>query len=85
MKKRVLFFVVTGLLLIFYSHQAAEKNAGVNPFFLEYNTPFNVPPFDKIKEEHYLPAFKEGMKDEQKEVDVITGNIDVPTFEIPFF
>jgi peptidyl-dipeptidase Dcp len=29
-----------------------------NPFLGEYNTPFNVPPFDKIKDEHYRPAFE---------------------------
>ena len=39
----------------------AEADAAVaanpdNPFFKPYGTPFNVPPFDRIKEEHYLPA-----------------------------
>jgi peptidyl-dipeptidase Dcp len=33
-----------------------------NPFLQTYDTPFGVPPFDKIKTEHYLPAFREGIK-----------------------
>ena len=32
-----------------------------NPFFTAYNTPFNVPPFEKIMAKHYMPAFEKGM------------------------
>ena len=35
-----------------------------NPFFITYQTPFEVPPFDKIDTTHYMPAFIEGMKQE---------------------
>ncbi|MCU7493358.1 MAG: M3 family metallopeptidase [Ignavibacteria bacterium] len=59
------------------STMAQEKN----PFFSEYKTPFQVPPFDKIKEEHYLPAFKEGIKQQQKEIKAIINNKKEPTFE----
>lgn len=52
-----------------------------NPFFKEYSTPFQTPPFDKIKEEHYLPAFEEGIKIKRTELDVIINNSDKPTFE----
>ncbi|MBM4174875.1 MAG: M3 family metallopeptidase [Ignavibacteria bacterium] len=51
-----------------------------NPFFEEYKTPFQVPPFDKIKEVHYMPAFKAGMEEQQKEVDDIINNNAAPTF-----
>lgn len=51
-----------------------------NPFFSDFNTPFQVPPFDKIKEEHYLPAFKEGIKRQKKEIDAIVNNPEPPTF-----
>lgn len=59
------------------------KNSGKpdNPFFTEYQTPFQVPPFDKIKLEHYLPAFKEGIKQHQAEIDAIVNNPDTPDFE----
>ena len=52
-----------------------------NPFFSEYTTPHQTPPFDKIKLEHYEPAVLEGIKQHQAEVDAITGNPEAPTFE----
>lgn len=52
-----------------------------NPFFSELNTPFNTIPFDKIKEEHYLPAIEEGIKQGKADVDAIVNNTAVPTFE----
>ena len=58
-----------------------SKNKLENPFFNEYKTPFNVPPFEEIKEEYYLPAFKEGIKENQKEINAIIKNSDKPTFK----
>ena len=52
-----------------------------NPFFKEYETPFKVPPFNKIREEHYLPAFKKGIKENQLEIETIINNAERPTFE----
>lgn len=52
-----------------------------NPFFAEYNTPFGVPPFNQIREEHFLPAFKKGIRIEQDEIEKIANNPAVPTFE----
>ena len=37
-----------------------------NPFFSAYETPYEVPDFDKIQPEHFLPAFKEGMKQQMQ-------------------
>lgn len=54
---------------------------GTNPFFGEWNTPFQTPPFDQIKLEHYLPAFEEGMKLQKAAVDAIVNSADDPTFE----
>lgn len=56
------------------------KTTEDNPFFLEFKTPFKVPPFDLIKEEHYLPAFKKGMEVEKKEIDAIVNNPEPATF-----
>ena len=58
-----------------------------NPFLSEYTTPFQVPPFDQIKNEHYLPAFEAGMKEQLAEVEAIVGNAETPTFQntiLPF-
>ena len=52
-----------------------------NPFLMPYNTPFDVPPFDKIKIEHYEPAILEGIKQNLTEIDAITSNTEAPTFE----
>ena len=58
-----------------------------NPFLSEYTTPFQVPPFDQIKNEHYMPAFEAGMAEQQAEIDAIVNNPETPTFEntiLPF-
>jgi peptidyl-dipeptidase Dcp len=52
-----------------------------NPFFKPYGTPFNVPPFNLIKNEHFLPAIEEGIKREQVEVNAIVNNPEPPTFD----
>ena len=52
-----------------------------NPFLSEYTTPFQVPPFDQIKNEHYLPAFEAGIKEQQDEVEAIVNNAEPATFE----
>ena len=49
-------FVLSGMMLLTGMSMNAE-----NPFLSAYNTPFNIPPFDKITDSDYLPAFKEGM------------------------
>ncbi|WP_108809037.1 M3 family metallopeptidase [Aquimarina spinulae] len=51
-----------------------------NPFYQEWDTPFGVPPFNKIKDEHYMPAFKKGMEENLAEIDVIVNNPEAPTF-----
>ena len=58
-----------------------------NPFLTEYTTPFQVPPFDQIKNEHYLPAFEAGIAKQQAEVEAIVNNAEPATFEntiLPF-
>ena len=52
-----------------------------NPFFSEYNTPFNVPPFGKIMVRHYMPAFEKGMADARKEIDKLVKNREEPGYE----
>lgn len=52
-----------------------------NPFFKKFKTPFETPPFDKIKIEHYEPAFDEGIKQMEQEVNDIANNPQPATFE----
>ncbi|MDR1842096.1 MAG: M3 family metallopeptidase [Holophagales bacterium] len=57
--------------------QAQERN----PFLQEWKTPFQAPPFNEIKEEHFLPAFKEGMARQKQAVDAIINSNAKPTFK----
>jgi len=62
------------------SLEAQKKSASDNPFFKPYNTPYDVPPFDKIKEEHYLPAFERGLKEAYADIKKIADNKQAPNF-----
>lgn len=52
-----------------------------NPLLGEFNTPHQTPPFNEIKLEHYIPAFKEGIARARAETDLIVNDPDAPTFE----
>lgn len=52
-----------------------------NPFFSDYRTYLEAPAFDKIKNEHYMPAFIEGMKQNKAEIEAICNKSETPTFE----
>jgi len=58
-----------------------QKKEMSNPFFNEYTTPFQVPPFNEIKLEHFLPAFEQGIKDQEAEIKAITDNKEEATFD----
>lgn len=51
-----------------------------NPFLEEWDTPYGIPPFDRIEVSDYIPAIKAGIEQQQKEIDAITANPDAPTF-----
>ena len=55
--------------------------AGDNPFLVESTLPYHAPPFDKIKDEHFVPAIDAGMREQLKEVDVIAISSEKPTFD----
>ena len=52
-----------------------------NPLLTESTAPFGAPEFDKIKNEHYLPAFEQGIAEAKAEIDAIVANQEEPTFE----
>ncbi|MEG0887850.1 MAG: M3 family metallopeptidase [Bacteroides sp.] len=52
-----------------------------NPFFTEFQTEYGVPPFDKIKLEHYEPAFLKGIEEQNQQIKAIIENADAPTFD----
>lgn len=68
-------FKITLTALCFINMEQA-----LNPFFEIYTTPHGTFPFDKIKTDHFEPAFKEGINQQNAEIDAIINNPDVPTF-----
>lgn len=62
-------------------NSCSDKVKETNPFFNEYKTPFEVPPFDKIQAEHFIPAFEKGIADHKVEVEAILASEEEPTFE----
>ena len=52
-----------------------------NPFFAEFQTEYGVPPFDKIKLEHYEPAILKGIEEQNNDIESIINNAETPTFE----
>ena len=52
-----------------------------NPLLTESTCPYGAPQFDKIKNEHYVPAFKAGIEEAKAEIDAIVANSEAPDFE----
>lgn len=90
MTKKLINMIALSVITLASCTSKPEQKAEVespNPFLSEYTTPFQVPPFDQIKNEHYMPAFEAGIKEQQAEVDAICNNAEPATFEntiLPF-
>lgn len=76
--RHLLFFSVMTLLFMGGCKPSASNQG--NPFLSVYDTPFEIPPFDKIKVEHYLPAIEQGIVEQISELETITSNAELPDF-----
>lgn len=74
--KKLVFMLVTCCVMC-----ACEKKTEVNPFFAEFQTEYGAPDFNKIKMEHYEPAFLKGIEEQNAEISAIVDNAETPTFE----
>lgn len=81
MKKLFLLMIIPAVML----GSCGKKEAGENPFFTEWNTEYGMPPFDKIRPEHYKPAYEEGIKQHAAEIEAIKNNLEEPSFENVIF
>ncbi len=81
MKKIGLSCVALALLFSACNTTKEQKRDMSNPFFSEYKTPFQVPPFNEIRLEHYLPATEEGISEHDAEIKAITGNREEASFD----
>ena len=75
--------LAAGMLLGSGSVLAAEPTADMqhNPFAAPSTLPYQLPPFDKIHDDDFAPAFAAGMAEERREIDAIAANPDKPTFD----
>ena len=63
---------------------ASKKNVkkqSTNPFLTAYTTRYEIPPFEKIRYEHYLPALQAGIDQQNAQIAAIVNNQEQPTFE----
>ncbi|MFN2542575.1 MAG: M3 family metallopeptidase [Chthoniobacterales bacterium] len=61
--------------------RASAETTPDNPFLTESALPYHVPPFDKIKDEHFAPAMEAGMRAQLKEVETVAISSEKPTFD----
>src|SRR5688500_13858202 len=87
--KSSLAFAMAAALGLSHPLQPAEAAAPVenvapvtaNPFFAPSTLPYQLPPFDRIRDEHFLPAFERGMQEQLAEIEAIASNKEAATFE----
>ena len=75
------FFIMSLSSLKAQQLSTEDVNKATNPFFKEYKTPFGVPPFNLIKNEHFLEAFTKGIAEHKNEIQLIVSNNETPTFQ----
>jgi peptidyl-dipeptidase Dcp len=74
---KYVFLILSSLFLM----TTLAAKTSVNPFLKPYKTRFEAPPFDKIKVEHYMPAFQKGIELHDAEISGIANNPAAPTFK----
>ncbi|WP_418573568.1 M3 family metallopeptidase [Phocaeicola sp.] len=76
--KNLFFAAAMSCMVCACGQQAADTD---NPFLTEFETPYGTPDFNRIKVEHYEPAFLKGIEQQNQEIKVIVENPEEPTFE----
>ena len=74
-------FTFAALLSAFQITAVSAADPIDNPLLKESTLPYHLPPFDQIKDQHFVPAMEAGMRDQLKEVDAVANNPEKPTFE----
>lgn len=76
--KNLIFAAAMSCMVCACGQQAADTD---NPFLSEFETPYGTPDFNRIKVEHYEPAFLKGIEQQNEEIKAIVENPDEPSFE----
>jgi len=80
MRKKIIFILIAFTMTASLSDVNAQ-NVEYNPLLVKWDTPYQTPPFDKIKPVHYLPAFISAISEAKMEVDAIALSKEEPNFE----
>src|SRR5438445_640066 len=78
---RIHFFVICVLLALAQITVMSAADLKDNPLGIESALPCHYPSFDKIKDEHFVPAIEAGMREQLKEIEPIANSSDKPTFD----
>ncbi|MDX1905176.1 MAG: M3 family metallopeptidase [Thermonemataceae bacterium] len=79
MKKNLLTLLLVNFTFVYlFAQNQKDMN---NPLLAQWDTPHQTPPFDKIKNEHYVPALQFAIQEAKKEIEAIANNSEKPTFE----
>lgn len=81
MKKISILLLSSIILFTMSCKQKNNNNLSDNPLLKEWDTPYGVPPFAEIKDEHYEPAFEAAMKEQKDNIQTIIDNQEEPNFE----
>ena len=73
--------MITVITLMSNGCKSKPEADNTNPFFSPFNTPYNVPPFEKIMARHYIPSFEKGMAEGRKGLETILNSKEEPTFQ----
>src|SRR5438874_11073052 len=72
---------IAAISVIAQTSPVQNPNMADNPLLWESSLPYHIPPFDKIKDEHFVPAIEAGMRDQLKEIEPIANSSEKATFD----
>ena len=81
MKKMTFFLMLFTMSMINVHAQTPKEEAATNPLLKEWNTPYQTPPFDEIKTEHYLPAIQYAIQQAKTELKYLKQIKQTPNFK----
>lgn len=80
MNKKLYLILAAASLGLLSAHTNRDKTMEKNPLLEKFDTPFGTPPFDKIRDEHFKPAFEAALREARAETDRIKQATGAPTF-----
>ena len=81
MNHPVLVMAASTILLLGACSAPRTETRGDNPLLASWDTPFGAPPFDRIREEDFLPAFEKAIEMQDAEIEAICTSAEEPSFE----